>query len=123
MTIWLYDCTVAVIVAVMEKRLSLFRGLADRSRMVILEHLRSGPSRVSDVVDATGLTQANASAHLCCLWDCALVTGERKGREVHYRRFNGVEELLAAADGVVAVAGQTIGACPNFGSGRQARSS
>lgn len=106
----------------MEERLPLFRGLADRSRMAILEHLRSGPSRVSDVVDATGLTQANASAHLCCLWDCGLVARERKGREVHYRLVNGVEELLAAADAVVAKAGGTIGACPNFGSGRKANS-
>ncbi len=109
-------------VAAMEQRLSLFRGLADRSRMAILGHLRSGPSRVSDVVHGTGLTQANASAHLCCLWECGLVARERKGREVHYRLVNGVEELLAAADEVVAVAGQTIGACPNFGSGRNVSS-
>ncbi len=47
---------------------------------------------------------------------------EHKGREVHYRLINGVEDLLAAADGVVAVAGQTIGACPNFGRGRKASS-
>lgn len=32
---------------------------------------------------ATGLTQANPSAHLCCLWDCGLVARERKGREAH----------------------------------------
>ena len=103
----------------MEQRLSLFRGLTDRSRMAILEHLRSGPSRGSDVVDATGLTQANASARLCCLWDCGLVVRERKGREVHYRWVNGAEVLLAAADAVVAGASQTSGACPNFGSGRK----
>lgn len=47
---------------------------------------------------------------------------EHKGREVHYRLVNGVEELLAAADGVVAVAGQTIGAWPKFGRGRKASS-
>lgn len=109
-------------VVFMEQRLSLFRGLADRSRMAILEHLRSGPSRVSDVILATGLTQANASAHLCCLWDCGLVARERKGREVHYRLLDGVEEVLAAADGVLAVAGDTVGACPNFGSGGKVKS-
>ncbi|MBW3612129.1 MAG: metalloregulator ArsR/SmtB family transcription factor [Actinobacteria bacterium] len=78
--------------------------------MAILEHLRSGPSRVSDVIQATGLTQANASAHLCCLWTCGLVARERKGREVPYRLLDGVEELLAAADRVLAVAGDTVGA-------------
>ncbi len=39
----------------------------------------------------TGLTQANASAHLCCLWDCGLVARDRKDREVHYRLVNGVK--------------------------------
>lgn len=34
-------------------------------------------------VATTGLTQGNASAHLCCLWDCGLVARERKGREAH----------------------------------------
>ncbi len=70
-------------------------------------------------VATTGLTQANASARLCCLWDWGLVAREGKAREVHYRLVNGVEELLAPAEGVVAVAGQTIGACPNFGSSRK----
>lgn len=105
----------------MDERHCLFKGLADRSRLSILEHLRSGPSRVSDVVDATGLTQANVSGHLSCLWDCGLVARERKGREVHYRLIDGVEELLAAADAVLALAGTTIGACPNFGSGTKRR--
>ncbi len=105
----------------MDERHCLFKGLADRSRLSILEQLRSGPSRVSDVVDATGLTQANVSAHLSCLWDCGLVARERKGREVHYRLIGGVEELLAAADAVLAVAGTTIGACPNYGSRKERR--
>lgn len=70
-------------------------------------------------VATTGLTQANPSAHLCCLWDCGLVARERNGREIHYRLVTGVEELLAAADSVVALAGETIGVCPNFGTGRK----
>ncbi len=106
----------------MDERQALFKGLADGSRLSILEHLRAGPSRVSDVVGATGLTQANVSAHLSCLWGCGLVARERKGREVHYRLIDGVEELLAAADSVLAVAGTTIGACPNFGSRTKQRS-
>lgn len=77
-----------------------------------------------NAVAPRGLTQANASAHLCCLWDCGLVARERKGRrEVHYRLVTGVEQLLAAADGVVTLAGQTVGTCPNFGSGRNVCSS
>lgn len=39
-----------------------------------------------------------------------------------YRLLDGVEKLLAAADGVVAVVGDTVGTCPNFDSGDKARS-
>jgi hypothetical protein len=44
------------------------------------------------------------------------VARERKGREVHYRLIDGAEELLAAADAVLTLAGTTTGACPNVGS-------
>ncbi|HEV2069063.1 MAG TPA: hypothetical protein VGR26_04645 [Acidimicrobiales bacterium] len=68
----------------------------------------------------TGLTQANASAHLCCLWDCGLVARDRKDREVHYRLVNGVKGLLAAAEGAVAVAvAVAVAGHTNFGSSRK----
>lgn len=105
-------------IGVVHERQALFRGLADGSRIAILVHLRSGPSRVSDVVEATGLTQANTSSHLCCLWECGLVARERRGREIHYRLIDGVADLFDAADAVLVVAGATVGACSRFGDGR-----
>lgn len=71
-----------------------------------------------DVVETTGLTQPNVSMHLSCLWDCGLVAREKRGREVYYRLIDGVAELLGAADRVLAQAGDTVGACPRYGSGR-----
>jgi len=98
-------------------RASLFHGFSDHSRLAILEQLLDGPRRVSDVVQATGLAQPNVSAHLACLWDCGLVARQRHGREVHYRLVPGVAEVLAAADQVLEVAGETVGACPRYGAG------
>ena len=72
---------------------------------------------MSDVVDATGLTQPNVSMHLACLWECGLVAREKRGREVYYRLIDGVVDLLAAADAVLAEAGETVGACPRYGRG------
>lgn len=63
----------------------LFRGLADPSRLAILEALRDGPKNVSQVVQITGLTQSNTSMHLTCLWGCGLVDRERRGRFAYYR--------------------------------------
>jgi DNA-binding transcriptional ArsR family regulator len=101
-------------------RAQLFHGFSDYSRVSIVEALRDGERRVSDVVEATGLTQPNVSMHLACLWECGLVAREKRGREVYYRLIAGVADLLAAADGVLAEAGQTIGACPRYGSGKAA---
>lgn len=102
-----------------ETHSALFRGLADQSRLAILAALSGGPKRVNDVVAATALTQSNVSAHLACLWDCGLVARERHGREIHYSLVAGVADLLAAADAVLAEAGETVGACPRFGAGAQ----
>ena len=51
----------------------LFRGLADLSRLKILEVLRTGSKCVSELVTLTGLSQPNVSAHLSCLAECGLV--------------------------------------------------
>lgn len=104
----------------LETRAQLFHGFSDRSRLAIVAALRGGERRVSDVVAETGLTQPNVSMHLACLWDCGLVAREKRGREVYYRLIEGVPELLAAADVLLAVAGETVGACPRYGGARRA---
>jgi ArsR family transcriptional regulator, cadmium/lead-responsive transcriptional repressor len=99
-------------------RAILFHGLSDRSRLRILEVLVEGERRAGEIVVATGLTQSNASTHLACLWDCGLVTRERRGREVHYRLADGVADVFAAADRLLERTGDTVGACPRYGRGR-----
>ena len=96
-------------------RASLFHGFGEPSRLAILTELNQRARRVNDLVEATGLSQPNVSGHLSCLWECGLVARERQGREVHYRLVPGVSELLAAADQILAHAGDTVGACPRFG--------
>jgi ArsR family transcriptional regulator, cadmium/lead-responsive transcriptional repressor len=77
----------------------LFRGFADPSRLSIMESLREGEMTVTDIVEATELSQSNISNHLACLRDCGLVTAEQDGRYVRYRLSDPrVEQLLALAD-------------------------
>lgn len=81
----------------------LFRGFSDPSRLSILDALRNGALTVSEIVEATGLTQSNVSNHLACLRDCGLVLAEQEGRFVYYelsdkriaRLLNLADELLA----------------------------
>jgi DNA-binding transcriptional ArsR family regulator len=62
----------------------LFRGLADPSRLAVLEALRDRRRCVSDLARQTGLSQPSVSAHLACLQDCGLVSRAREGRFVFY---------------------------------------
>ncbi len=94
---------------------TLFRGLADPARLSCVLALRDRSRTVGEIVAATGLSQPNVSKHLACLRDCGLVQAERSGRFVTYCLCGtGVEELLQAADAVLARSGDTLAACPRY---------
>lgn len=102
-------------------RAVLLHGLADPSRLALVEALVDGPQRVTTLVQETGLTQSNVSRHLACLHDCGLVDRERQGREVHYSLVAGLMDLLAAADRVLAQTGDRVCSCPRYGVSARAR--
>lgn len=62
-----------------------FRGLDDRTRVLILELLLSGEKPVSELVELTGSPQGRVSNHLACLRHSGYVTTRREGRFVFYR--------------------------------------
>ena len=93
----------------------LFRGLADSSRLAILESLRSGERAVSEVVEETGLTQPNASGHLACLKECGLVVSRQEGRFVYYRLADpSVEQLLQHAERFLCSVAAQVYACTRY---------
>lgn len=68
--------------------------------------------RVSELVDATRLSQPNVSNHLRFLYDCGLVARQQQGRYVSYQLSNErVAPLLEAADAVLAEAAREIDEC------------
>lgn len=94
----------------------LFRGLADPTRLTILETLRDSPRAVGEVVEMTGLGQSNVSNHLACLKDCGLVASEKRGRFVHYRLSDPrVAELLFLSETLLAEVAQGVYACTHYG--------
>lgn len=92
----------------------LFRGLADPSRLSILEMLRDDPRSVGELVAATGLSQSNTSNHLACLLDCGLVEREQQGRRVIYRLGMGVDDLLAMSDELLGTTATGVEACRRY---------
>lgn len=93
----------------------LFRGLADPSRLAILEALRAGPISVGEVVAATGLSQPNVSNHLACLADCGLVTRSQRGRYVDYALSDPrVGDLLRRAEDLLAEVARGVYECTRY---------
>lgn len=92
-------------------RARFFHGLADRSRLAILDALRDGERSAGEVAAAAGLTPSNASRHLACLKDCGLVEARQDWRHVYYRLADGVAELLAANDAFIDRVAERVAAC------------
>ena len=93
----------------------LFRGFADPSRLGILVALRNGPLTVSEIVEATSLSQPNVSNHLGCLRDCGLVTAEQQGRYVTYHLSDDrVGELIALAESLLADVARGVYECTRY---------
>ena len=93
----------------------LFRGFADPSRLGILDALRNGPLTVSEIVEATSLSQPNVSNHLGCLRDCGLVTAEQQGRYVtYYLSDDRVGELIALAESLLADVARCVYECTRY---------
>lgn len=99
----------------LQLKAKLFRGLADPSRLAILEALADGEQTVSDLVTATGLSQPNTSSHLACLRDCGLVASRQEGRFSYYRLADQqVAAILRGAEALLARVAAQVYACTRY---------
>ncbi len=99
----------------LDLKAKLFRGLADPSRLSLLQALRAGPLTVSELVAATHLTQSNVSNHLACLRECGLVAAEPDGRFTRYQLSDRrVGQLLGLADELLADVAKGVYECTRY---------
>ena|SRR6185369_13402232 len=61
-----------------------FKLLGEPMRLKILQAVCRRPLTVSDIVAATGATQANVSKHLALLASAGILTREKSGQCVYY---------------------------------------
>ncbi|MBV8225369.1 MAG: winged helix-turn-helix transcriptional regulator [Verrucomicrobia bacterium] len=62
----------------------VFRSLADRTRLCILDAIRMGATSVKQIAAGTGLSQSNISTELEHLTDCGCVTRRRTAHSLFY---------------------------------------
>ena len=86
---------------------TLFRILANPTRLAILLTLQTGEHRIVDLTAQLGGSQASISAHLTRLKQSGLITSRTRGRAVHYRLTQPeLGTLLQAAGQLLAPTGQ-----------------
>ena len=100
---------------------TLFRGLADRNRLAIVQQLAHGEHRVVDLTKILDLAQGTVSGHLACLRDCGLIVGRPEGRQMFYSLAHPeLIDLLGAAERLLALTGEAVELCPTHGTGAHA---
>ncbi len=97
---------------------SLFHSLSDPTRLAILRRLCLGEHRVIELTQHLGLAQSTVSKHLACLRACGLVESRPVGRASLFSLTTRDEllELLASAERLLALTGDAVDLCPNYGS-------
>lgn len=67
------------------KTAAMLAGIAEPTRMRLIEQLVPGPRSVGDLAEAIGVEVVNVSHHLGVLRAAGLVANEKAGRQVIYR--------------------------------------
>ena len=62
-----------------------FKALAEPSRLEILNALKGGERTVTEILEVTGLGQANVSKHLQLLYSAGFVERRKDGVSMYYR--------------------------------------
>jgi DNA-binding transcriptional ArsR family regulator len=69
---------------IMELVAERFKALAEPARLQVLDAMRGGEKTVTELMEATGLGQANASKHLQLLHRLGFVERRKEGLYVYY---------------------------------------
>ena len=77
--------------AELEQIAGRFKMLGEPMRLKILQAVCKTPRTVTDIVTATGATQANVSKHLALLATAGILTRKKDGQCVYY----GIKDRLA----------------------------
>src|SRR5437667_5555492 len=93
-----------------------FSGLADPTRLSIVELLLERPHPVGEIVARLGVRQSRVSNALVCLKWCGYVEAHREGRHVWYAVTDPrIRELVALARTVMADHAAELASCTRLG--------
>jgi DNA-binding transcriptional ArsR family regulator len=83
------DCAVAKLSpSALGLMAGFFKVLSEASRLQIVCALKAGPKNVTEIIEVTGLGQANVSKHLKMLAQAGVVSRQPQGVSVYYQIAN-----------------------------------
>ena len=92
--------------------MKFFRGLADATRLRIVEALLEKERNVSELIKLMGIPQANISNHLACLKWCGYITSRKEGTSIYYQITDErVKEIVALAREIIADHAENLYSC------------
>ncbi|MFC4103436.1 ArsR/SmtB family transcription factor [Paenibacillus xanthanilyticus] len=95
-----------------EVKAKFVRGFSDKTRLQILESIKSAEKTVSEIVDALHGNQSNISQHLACLKGCGIIVSRQEGKYIYYSlRNKQIAELLDVMETVFLQVEEEVAAC------------
>lgn len=68
----------------MDDKVEIFKALAEKNRLLILDMLSCGELCACDIIEGLELTQPTISHHMKILQQVELVNGRKEGKWMHY---------------------------------------
>jgi DNA-binding transcriptional ArsR family regulator len=92
--------------------MKFFRGLADPTRLRIVEIPLEKERNVSDLIKLLKIPQGNISNHLACLRWCGYISARKEGTSVYYQITNErVKKIVGLAREMIADHAENLYAC------------
>ena len=89
-----------------------FKGLADSTRLRIVEALLEKERNVSDLIKLLKIPQSNISNHLACLKWCGYITSRKDGTSIYYQITDDrVKKIMGLAREIIADHAENLYAC------------
>jgi DNA-binding transcriptional ArsR family regulator len=95
-----------------EVKAKFLRGFSDKTRLQILESIKSTEKTVSQIVDDLKGNQSNISQHLACLKGCGIIVSRQEGKYIYYSlRSEQISQLLDIMEAVFTQVEEEVAAC------------
>ncbi|MCK2016344.1 ArsR/SmtB family transcription factor [Peribacillus frigoritolerans] len=95
-----------------DMKVKLIHGFSNKTRIQILESIKSQEKTVSQIVDEINGNQSNISQHLACLKGCGIIVGRNEGKYCFYSlRNQHIRDLLSMFDVVLEDVQNDVACC------------